>query len=273
MAGRVACWCCCMGRAARVGTGPPTAPDHAGAVVLTRCGCCWPWPARWRDRVRPGALRQRWPGGLPAGAAVRCGGKGGTGTGKARAQGQARPQPRARAGKTPARIRRALCDVDLVRLLVATCAPVPCASDGQPFTCCDAFACPDALDTYALPRAIIRPTPDRGREVLSRLNMPTPRRRGFGFGRDGRSGNARRTLNKEPEAMTQNVIHLTRRPSTATPTTPQDLASTTAENVATLAAHQEAENALSMALHYLRSSAGNIPGATRKAVQALGALN
>ena len=73
--------------------------------------------------------------------------------------------------------------------------------------------------------------------------------------------------------MTQNVIHLTRRPSTATPTTPHDLASTTAENVATLAAHQEAENALSMALHYLRSSAGNIPGATRKAVQALGALN
>lgn len=74
--------------------------------------------------------------------------------------------------------------------------------------------------------------------------------------------------------MTTNVIHLTRRPSTATPTTtPHDLASTTAENAATMAAHQEAENALSMALHYLRSSAGNIPGATRKAVQALGALN
>lgn len=66
--------------------------------------------------------------------------------------------------------------------------------------------------------------------------------------------------------MTPNVIHLTRRPSTATPTTtPQDLA--------TMAAHQEAENALAMALHYLLSSAGNIPGATRKAVQALGALN
>ena len=66
--------------------------------------------------------------------------------------------------------------------------------------------------------------------------------------------------------MTQNVIHLTRRPSTATPTnTPHDLA--------TMAAHQEAENALAMALHYMRSSASNIPGATRKAVQALGALN
>jgi hypothetical protein len=72
--------------------------------------------------------------------------------------------------------------------------------------------------------------------------------------------------------MTQNVIHLTRRPSTATPTTPQDLASTTAENMAAMAAHQEAENALAMALHYLRSSACNVPGATRKAVQALGAL-
>lgn len=73
--------------------------------------------------------------------------------------------------------------------------------------------------------------------------------------------------------MTQNVIHPTRRPSTANPTTPHDLASTTAQNVATMAAHQEAENALAMALHYLRSSASNIPGATRKAVQALGALN
>jgi hypothetical protein len=75
--------------------------------------------------------------------------------------------------------------------------------------------------------------------------------------------------------MTTNVIHLTRPASPAspaTPTTPQDLASTTAENLATLAAHQEAENALSMALHYLRSNACNVPGATRKAVQALGAL-
>lgn len=66
--------------------------------------------------------------------------------------------------------------------------------------------------------------------------------------------------------MTQNVIHLTRRPSTATPTT-------TPHDLATMAAHQEAENALAMALFYLRSSASNIPGATRKAVQALGALN
>lgn len=41
----------------------------------------------------------------------------------------------------------------------------------------------------------------------------------------------------------------------------------------TLAMHQEAENALAMALHYLRSGGSNVPGATRKAVQALGALN
>jgi hypothetical protein len=41
----------------------------------------------------------------------------------------------------------------------------------------------------------------------------------------------------------------------------------------TLAMHQEAENALAMALHYLRSSGSDVPGATRKAVQALGALN
>ncbi len=73
--------------------------------------------------------------------------------------------------------------------------------------------------------------------------------------------------------MTPNVIHLTRPVSPATPTTPHDLANTTAENMAAMAAHQEAENALTMALHYLRSSASNVPGATRKAVQALGALN
>lgn len=41
----------------------------------------------------------------------------------------------------------------------------------------------------------------------------------------------------------------------------------------TLAMHQEAENALAMALHYLRSNGSNVSGATRKAVQALGALN
>lgn len=40
-----------------------------------------------------------------------------------------------------------------------------------------------------------------------------------------------------------------------------------------VAAQQEAENALSMALHYLRKGSGNVPGAMRKAVQALGAMD
>lgn len=34
----------------------------------------------------------------------------------------------------------------------------------------------------------------------------------------------------------------------------------------------DAHNALAMALHYLRQPSGNVPGATRKAVQALAAL-
>lgn len=37
-------------------------------------------------------------------------------------------------------------------------------------------------------------------------------------------------------------------------------------------AFAEAHNALAMALHYLRQPSGNLPGATRKAVQALAAL-
>ena len=65
--------------------------------------------------------------------------------------------------------------------------------------------------------------------------------------------------------MTANVIRMIGH-ATATPTTtPQDLAAQQAQ--------QAAENALCMALHYLRTSASNIPGATRKAVQALAALN
>lgn len=48
---------------------------------------------------------------------------------------------------------------------------------------------------------------------------------------------------------------------------------TTGHDLAAQQAHQAAENALCMALHYLRTSASNIPGATRKAVQALDALN
>ncbi len=65
--------------------------------------------------------------------------------------------------------------------------------------------------------------------------------------------------------MRSNVITLPGLATGKPTTTPQELA--------TMQAHQAAENALSMALHYLRSSASNIPGATRKAVQALAALN
>ncbi len=61
-----------------------------------------------------------------------------------------------------------------------------------------------------------------------------------------------------------NVITLARRraaattPSTGTPDPIQ--------------AYADAHNALAMALHYLRTPSGNLPGATRKAVQALAAL-
>lgn len=37
--------------------------------------------------------------------------------------------------------------------------------------------------------------------------------------------------------------------------------------------HAQAENALSVALYHLRQPAANVPGAARKAVQALSALN
>lgn len=36
--------------------------------------------------------------------------------------------------------------------------------------------------------------------------------------------------------------------------------------------HADAHNALAMALHYLRQPAANVPGAARKAVQAVAAL-
>ena len=40
----------------------------------------------------------------------------------------------------------------------------------------------------------------------------------------------------------------------------------------TIQLHAEAHNALAMALHYLRQPQANVPGAARKAVQALAAL-
>lgn len=55
--------------------------------------------------------------------------------------------------------------------------------------------------------------------------------------------------------------------------TSADISAPISQELATLQAQQMAENALSMALHYLRNSAINIPGATRKTVQALSALH
>lgn len=51
-------------------------------------------------------------------------------------------------------------------------------------------------------------------------------------------------------------------PSTATAT----------DSVQLIQLHAEAHNALAMALHYMRQPAANVPGAARKAVQALAAL-
>lgn len=64
--------------------------------------------------------------------------------------------------------------------------------------------------------------------------------------------------------MTQ-VIHLASR--RAAPTLP---ATGDAEAIHL---HAAAHNALSTAMHYLRQPAANVPGAKRKAVQALAALN
>ena len=63
-----------------------------------------------------------------------------------------------------------------------------------------------------------------------------------------------------------NVIPLERRRATAaTPST-----GNTPDPVQTFA---DAQNALAMALHYLRQPSGNVPGALRKTVQALTALS
>jgi len=60
------------------------------------------------------------------------------------------------------------------------------------------------------------------------------------------------------------VIPLARRRAAATPPT--------TGTPDPIQAYADAQNALAMALHYLRTPSGNLPGATRKAVQALAAL-
>lgn len=64
--------------------------------------------------------------------------------------------------------------------------------------------------------------------------------------------------------MRSNPIHHPGRRPASPSTIPPELAAVQAQ--------QEAENALSMALHHLRTPTSNIPGARRKAVQALAAL-
>lgn len=54
-----------------------------------------------------------------------------------------------------------------------------------------------------------------------------------------------------------------------TPTTPK----TGISELDTIQLHTQASNALAMAAHYLHQPVSNIPGAARKAVQALSALN
>ena len=64
-----------------------------------------------------------------------------------------------------------------------------------------------------------------------------------------------------------NVITLASR--SAAPTSPQGARLGAPDPIQLYA---DAHNALAMALHYLRQPSGNVPGAMRKAVQALAAL-
>lgn len=63
------------------------------------------------------------------------------------------------------------------------------------------------------------------------------------------------------------VIPLASRRAAPTTTTPPTLGTPDPIQL-----HAEAHNALAMALHYLRQPVANVPGAARKAVQALGVL-
>jgi hypothetical protein len=65
------------------------------------------------------------------------------------------------------------------------------------------------------------------------------------------------------------ALHLVASPSGATPTSPQGARLGATDPIQAFA---DASNALAMAAYYLRQPAANVPGATRKAVQALAAL-
>lgn len=62
-------------------------------------------------------------------------------------------------------------------------------------------------------------------------------------------------------------------PTAMYPASPCAAPSHTINELATAQLFAAAENALSVALHHLRQPAANVPGAARKAVQALAALN
>lgn len=65
------------------------------------------------------------------------------------------------------------------------------------------------------------------------------------------------------------ALHLVASPSGATPPSPSGARLGTPDPIQ---AYADASNALAMATYYLRQPAANVPGATRKAVQALAAL-
>lgn len=65
------------------------------------------------------------------------------------------------------------------------------------------------------------------------------------------------------------ILHPTASPSGATATSPHGARLGSPDPVQAFA---DASNALAMAAYYLRQPAANVPGATRKAVQALAAL-
>lgn len=73
------------------------------------------------------------------------------------------------------------------------------------------------------------------------------------------------------------ALHLVASPSGATPTSPSGATPPSPQGARLgapdpMQAYADAQNALSMAAYYLRQPAANVPGATRKTVQALAAL-
>ena len=107
--------------------------------------------------------------------------------------------------------------------------------------------------------------------------------RAYGFGRDGFVRKAGRTAepvfstSRPPAALENAACGFESRSGaktmTTSPVASRSAAPTTTPHLDPIALHADACNALSMALHYLRQpDALNVPGAARKAAQALAAL-